>query len=166
MPSEPGSLPSPTERSSFPRALVGSPGFLLGKAAQLGAELAEEALRTLNLKARHYGALVALDESNALSQHAMSQLLRIDRTTMVAVVDHLERLGLVQRASDPTDRRAYQVQLTPGGTQALAESRQAMLAADRTLVEQLSAEERRQLIELLSKVIGVGPAAWSAQPRR
>ena len=143
------------EVRTIPHALRASPGFLLGKAAQQGAELAERALGSLELKARHYGVLVSLQELGPLSQHQLGQVLRIDRTTMVAVVDHLERLGLVCRSLHPGDRRAYQVQLTAAGQAAVEQARRAMTGADAALVGRLSAEERARLVRLLRKLCGL-----------
>jgi DNA-binding MarR family transcriptional regulator len=117
--------------------------------------LVERALEPLQLKARHYGVLVALDELGPRSQHELGQVLRIDRTTMVAIVDHLERLGFVARRPQPDDRRSYQVQLTTAGSAALARARGAVAAADASLVERLSAPERLRLVRLLRKLNGL-----------
>jgi MarR family transcriptional regulator, lower aerobic nicotinate degradation pathway regulator len=147
--------PASTDLQRVPHALRASPGFLLGKAAQQGAELAERALRPLALKARHYGVLVTLRDHGPLAQHELGQLLRIDRTTMVAVVDHLERLGFVRRGLQPADRRTYQVQLTTAGQAALAQAYGAITGADAALVARLSAQERAQLVMLLHKLCGL-----------
>jgi DNA-binding MarR family transcriptional regulator len=46
-------------------------------------------------------------ERGSLSQQAIGERLRIDRTTMVALIDDLERGGYVKRERNPHDRRAY-----------------------------------------------------------
>ena len=147
--------PAVADLQAAPQALRASPGFLLGKAAQQGADLAERALRPLALKARHYGVLVSLEDRGPLAQHELGQLLRIDRTTMVAVIDHLERLGFVVRGLHPVDRRTYQVQLTTAGQAALERARGAVASADAALVDRLSAKERAQLVMLLQKLCGL-----------
>ena len=153
-------MPSPSPEApslphALPRTLRASPGFLLGKAAQQGAALVEQVLQPLGLKARHYGVLVALDELGPRSQHELGDVLRIDRTTMVAIVDHLEGLGFVERRPQPEDRRSYQVWLTAAGSSALARARGAVAAADASLVERLSAPERRRLVRLLRTLNGL-----------
>jgi DNA-binding MarR family transcriptional regulator len=139
--------------------LRSSPGFLLGKAAQLGADLVERALQPLQLKARHYGVLIALQELGAMSQQELGHVLRIDRTTMVAVIDYLERLGAVRRVVDPVDRRSHLIHLTAQGTAALKRARQLVTAADDELVQGLSAREREQLIDLLQRLVGLDRSA-------
>ena len=147
--------PAAADLQGAPRALRTSPGFLVGKAAQQGADLAERALRPLALKARYYGVLVSLQERGPLAQHELGQLLRIDRATMVAVIDHLERLGFVVRGLHPVDRRTYQVQVTTAGQAALEQARGAMAGADAALVDRLSAQEGAQLVMLLQKLCGL-----------
>jgi DNA-binding MarR family transcriptional regulator len=147
--------PASADLQRIPQALRASPGFLLGKTAQQGAELVEQALQPLALKARHYGVLVSLQDLGPVSQHELGQLLRIDRTTMVAVVDHLERLGFVVRGLHPVDRRTYQVRLTTAGQAAVERARGAIAAADAALVDRLTAQERAQLMILLHKLCGL-----------
>lgn len=146
---------APADVRTVPQALRASPGFLLGKAAQRGTELVEQALRPLALKARHYGVLVSLQDLGPHSQHELGQLLRIDRTTMVAVVDHLEQQGFVLRSFHPVDRRTYQIQLTAAGQATLEQARGAIAGADTALVGRLSAEERTLLVTLLRKLCGL-----------
>src|SRR5262245_32397792 len=145
---------SPDDLLEMPQALSGSPGFLLGKAAQRGAELVEHALQSLQLKARHYGVLVSLQDIGPLSQHKLSRLLRIDRTTMVAIIDHLETLGFVRRAVRSRDRRSCEMQLTSRGKAVLKRARSEASAADERLVEPLTRRERDQLVVLLWRVCG------------
>jgi DNA-binding MarR family transcriptional regulator len=49
------------------------------------------------------------------TQNAISGLLRIDRTTIAAIVDDLEAAELVVRHPAPDDRRARLVVPTPAG---------------------------------------------------
>ena len=140
------------ELPTLPAILRNSPGFLLGKLGQHGAELAESALAPLDLKARHFGVLVTLEAHEPVSQHALSQVLRIDRTTMVSIIDHLERLRLVERGLQPADRRTYQVRRTAAGRAATEQARSAMTRADAALVRSLAADELAQLQKLLEKV--------------
>jgi DNA-binding MarR family transcriptional regulator len=149
----PDGLPTP---AGIPDTLWASTGFLLTRAAQHAIDLAEAALTPLDLKARHYGVLVALDAHQPTSQHQLSQILRIDRTTMVAIVDYLETRGLVERGLNPTDRRTHRVRLTSAGRTAMQRARTALAHADAELVARLSADERAQLTPLLHKLCNIG----------
>ena len=50
-----------------------------------------------------------------MTQKALEDMLRIDRTTMAALIDDLERTGFVIRQCHPRDRRAFLVWPTESG---------------------------------------------------
>ena len=84
--------------------------------------------------------------------------MRVDRTTMVAIVDELEAAGLVDRQRNPEDRRAYALVATDAGREWLAEKRGALMAAQEDLLSVLSAAERRALISSLQRLLVSQPA--------
>lgn len=66
-------------------------------------------------------------------------------------ISHLERLGYVSRRTDPTDRRARLVVLTPAGARALDVAADARRALDRAWASRLGATRtifRRALTQL------------------
>src|SRR5689334_2658012 len=138
---------------ALPAALAASTGFLLSKAAQRSIAAADAALRPLGIRPRHYGILAGLAEAGALSQQRPGEWRRVDRTTMVALVDDLEQQGLVTRRRVPSDRRAYALELTPAGTALLARAREVMAATDTETLAALCAAERRQLHALLERLV-------------
>ena len=147
--SDRAAAPSP----AFPRALAANTGFLLSKAMQRALAEVEAALQPLGIRTRHYGVLAALAEAGPLSQQRLGEWLRVDRTTMVALVDDLERLGLANRRRLPTDRRAYALELTAAGEHALARAGVLITAADDRALAALNPDERKQLRELLERLI-------------
>ena len=81
-------------------------GPLLGRAHEAHRVLAQRALASFGLSPKGFGALAVLAAEGPLSQQRLAARQGIDRTTMVAVVDELERVGAVERRRDPDDRRA------------------------------------------------------------
>ena len=134
-------------------------GFLLSKAAWQVTERFEAGLVPLGLEARHAGLLMTLGEQGALSQQVLGTLHRIDRTTMVMLVDTLERLGLVERQKDPEDRRAYRVQLTRKGTTLEARVLRLLREAEAEALERLPATERQRLRQLLQQLVALDEPA-------
>ena len=110
-------------------------------------------------------------ERDSLSQQAIGERLRIDRTTMVSLIDDLERAGYVKRDRNPGDRRAYVITLTPAGKRAQARAEQAVDADALEFFGRLSESERQQLHRLLdtshraARVTSLA-AAGSCEPRR
>jgi DNA-binding MarR family transcriptional regulator len=80
---------------------------------------------------------------------------------MVATIDELEAQGLVERRRNPQDRRAHALHITDEGRRRLTEGRKLARRAQEELLAPLSAEERRELHELLLR-LAQGSAQASA----
>ena len=70
-----------------------------------------ETLRPFGLRMVTFSALSIVVENPGLRQGQLADALSIERPNLVALVDELERLGLVERAKSPDDGRA--LALTP-----------------------------------------------------
>jgi DNA-binding PadR family transcriptional regulator len=77
--------------------------------------------------------------------------MRIDPSTMVSLVDRLERAGLAKRRPHPQDRRAREVLVTPKGRRTLKRARELGEEVEGDVLRGLSPAERRQLVTLLRK---------------
>ena len=75
----------------------------------------------------------------------MAELLGIDRTTMVALLDELERKALVSRQPHPADRRKNEIVLNAAGRNALAEGGRRLDACESAFLSGLDASEARSL---------------------
>src|ERR1700675_954261 len=71
---------------------------------------------------------------------------------ITALIDRLERAGLVSRLRCAKDRRVIYVALTAQGTKTLADLDEPLLALHRKLMGHLSQGELKELIRLLEKV--------------
>ena len=85
----------------------------------------------------------------------------------VAVINDLERDGLVARGRDEEARRRNLVALTPAGADARARLDARVEEAQDALLAPLSSAERRQLRDLLTRVVehhreGISPARPTA----
>jgi DNA-binding MarR family transcriptional regulator len=90
----------------------------------------------------------------ALAQHQAASRLGVDRTTMVELLDELEKKGLVQRRPDPADRRRKLVYLTGEGESAVKEGGRAAREAERAFLVALTPAEADQLRVLLQRALG------------
>jgi DNA-binding MarR family transcriptional regulator len=71
-----------------------------------------------------YGILCRLADEGPQRVGSLAQAFGLDPSTITRQVQALESAAMVMRQSDPTDRRASIVDLTPEGAEALAESRE------------------------------------------
>jgi DNA-binding MarR family transcriptional regulator len=92
-------------------------------------------------------------EEGPLSQQRLGERQGVDRTTMVAVVDALERKGLVERRRNAHDRRAYSLQATSKGRLAQEQAGQAERRAEDEFLASIPAGDRRRLKQLLRQLI-------------
>ena len=122
-------------------------------AHQLTRKGFNEALRTLGIEARHLGVLTTIEAQGALSQTRFIELLGLDKSVVVVIVDDLERLGLARRRRDPGDRRAYAVEITDEGRKRLKKAKQIAERFGRAVFAGMSQEDRKRLDDLLERVI-------------
>jgi len=99
-----------------------------------------------------FGALVIIDANPGLKQNELSRAINLDRSTVVAVVDKLERRQLVDRRVLPNDRRSNALWLTDAGSELLKQLKKHVAAHEKRLVRHLNAAERETLMHLLQKI--------------
>jgi DNA-binding MarR family transcriptional regulator len=109
--------------------------WLLHRAAQrLHTAVGVEAERH-GLTLRDHIVLSALDKTHGLTQIELGQALGVDKTTLVAELDRLEKAGLVERTVDPRDRRARIPALTPAGDRLRAKIAVGAAAAEKAATQ-------------------------------
>ena len=129
-----------------------APSFLLARANAISVTRGNAALSPFGLRVRSYAVLELAATDARPSQRELATFLRLDPSQVVSLVDDLENQGLVERATDPDDRRSKVVQATALGLARLAQAREAIAAADERVFASLSAEEREALTALLQRV--------------
>ena len=128
-------------------------GALLNKAAGSVRERANTALEPLGIDIRQFIVLTFLGQLGPVSQQALGEYVRIDRTTMVALIDDLERKACVERRRNPEDRRAYAIEVTANGQEVQRRAAQVLERVDDEFMAPLSPDEREQLRALLGRLI-------------
>lgn len=136
-----------------PQGASGLP-FLLRGAARRSAEVAEEALESLGISARQLGILELIVTRGCMTQQAAGQLLQLDRTTVVQIVDALEDGGYLVRNVDPLDRRCHALTVTTAGKEILKKGLSRMEKAEEKFLALLSDSEREQLKRMLATLYG------------
>ena len=104
------------------------------------------------ISAPQFGTLLLIEANPDISQSAIAEALRFDRSTLVQIIDRLENRGLVVRNVSPTDRRSHALRLTQKGAADLIGLKQIALAHEADVAKALDDDERAQLIKLLAKV--------------
>jgi len=127
-------------------------GYLLRKVSSASFDGFCTTVGAHGLHPMHFGMLTIIAAEEPISQQELSRRTGIDPSTMVARMDVLDEMGLVQRARSHVDRRSYDIRLSPAGSALLTTLReQGEELADRFFAP-LTPSERRQLHELLAKL--------------
>jgi DNA-binding MarR family transcriptional regulator len=87
-----------------------------------------------------------------LKMNELSRLLMVTGGNVTAIVDQVEKEGLVGRLEEPADRRAFRIRLTPAGRKTFAEMARAHEEWVVELLSGLSRREQDELLALLAKL--------------
>jgi DNA-binding MarR family transcriptional regulator len=128
-------------------------GYLFKHATMKLTASTDAALEPLGIDSKDFGALRVLAHREPSSQLQVAQTLGIDRTTMVALLDVLERKGIVTRRPDPTDRRRNVVELTEQGMQTYDAARTAYAKAESEFLAAISPRATDQLRRTLRTLL-------------
>ena len=126
---------------------------LLQHLAHTGRRAAEGELAVSGLRPRHLVALRVLSEHGPASQHGLAEVLTLDPSNVVGLLNELEERGLITRRRDPADRRRHIVELSPAGDETLDAAQRRMARAEDELLAALTPAERETLHELLSRAV-------------
>ena len=92
-------------------------------------------------------------EGGGVPQRQIGAVLGLDPSAVVALVDDLESLGLVQRQPDPDDRRTRLVSPTTAGLAMLEAVSPVVGRVQERSMGGLTATERETFLHLLRRVI-------------
>jgi MarR family transcriptional regulator, lower aerobic nicotinate degradation pathway regulator len=140
-------LPSPVH--AVARELADSSGFLLARLGIGLKALWSAALEGAGFEVHDYGVLAILGEGTRETQSTIADLLGLDPSRLVALLDSLEQRGLVVRQRDPHDRRRHLVTITTAGQRELARLRILVKGLEDRFFAPLDGEGRATLHELL-----------------
>jgi DNA-binding MarR family transcriptional regulator len=119
------------------------------------------ALQPFGLRPSAYSVLLILRAAPGSRPQEIGAALGIQRPNLVALIDGLEKRGLIRRAIDPADRRAHALSLTKDGQDLLAAADIAHAAHEARLAEPLGETDVTALLPLLRRLAALRPAADS-----
>ncbi len=111
-----------------------------------------EALGGDRVSPGEFGVLVLIEANAGINQTALAEAVGADRSTMVPILDRLEKRGLIERRKVPGDRRAHALALGETGRKRMEEFRATVREHERKIGAGMSASERAMLIELLGRL--------------
>ncbi|MEQ8296618.1 MAG: MarR family transcriptional regulator [Nitratireductor sp.] len=129
---------------------------LLGRQIRLtylaAFRLVEERLAAFNITPQQFSLLTIVERNPGSRQSLLAKARGLDKSTLVPMIDRLERDGMVERRPMATDRRIRTIWITERGRAVLADAIPAVQDGDRAIGSNLSASEQQEFRRLLEKV--------------
>ncbi|TWI61235.1 DNA-binding MarR family transcriptional regulator [Pseudoduganella lurida] len=135
-----------------PEAAV-APGYLANHAARVFNRMVDARLREHGITLALVGPLLLLSWKGAMLQRDMVRASAVKQPAMVALLDKLEAMALIERSVLASDKRAATVRLTEAGSAAAAMGRRVLIEVNALGVAGMSAEEAAVLVGLLGRLI-------------
>lgn len=127
-------------------------GYHMRRATNVVATDFARALAGTGMRQVPFGVLSVIAAQPGIRQGSAGESLGIQRANMVALITELSDAGLIDRQVSPEDRRAFCLTLTERGRAVHAECTARIRAHEDALLSDFSDEERRTLIQLLSRI--------------
>jgi len=111
----------------------------------------ERTVGDLGVSPGRVGVLVLVNGNPGITQSRLAEAVGLDRSTLVPVLDDLERRGFVERRRG-ADRRTNGLSLTASGKQLLGRVKRRIASHERRMVSGMTEKERDQLVALLARL--------------
>ncbi|AMY67349.1 MarR family winged helix-turn-helix transcriptional regulator [Frigidibacter mobilis] len=133
------------------------PGHLIRRLHQISTQLFMQRVAEagLDLTPVQFAALDAIGRHPGIDQAGLADQIAKDRATIGAVVDRLERKGLVTRIVSQRDKRARELTLSEEGRGIVTALMPVVAGLQRDILPGLTEDEYRQFIALAEKAQGV-----------
>jgi len=134
------------------------PAFVLGTLGEEAMLRLRESLAAYGLKPRQMRILDLLASHGPIGQRELGQVIDIDHSILVTMLNPLEEDGYISRDRDSSDRRRHLVTITAAGRRKLRQASRALREAEEGLFASLTAAQRTQLFTLLGILRDAHPA--------
>jgi DNA-binding MarR family transcriptional regulator len=134
--------------------VLSTPGHLISLAARGFARLAEARLKRHGFGVGQLPVLVALQEGNASTQRDLAHFAKVEQPPMAQMLARMERDGLIERTPDPADGRSRRIVLTEDARARMPEAIATLMQGNRDALSGFSEAETKQLVTLLTRLIG------------
>jgi len=130
---------------------LGMQVFLTSKSLERLAEA--EMKNRLGLTGSMWKVILALNLRDGLSQKELAEKIYVDGSTLVPIIDRMERSRLLERRPDPKDRRNNRIFLTKKSESIVDSIVEIILAVRKTIYKGLSNEEIESSRIILKKIM-------------
>lgn len=127
-------------------------GFLLADVSRLMRRAFVKRMTESTLTLAQARALLHVSRREGIRQVELAEILDVQPITLARLIDQLAENALVERRPDPTDRRAYQLFLTPAAAPHLAAIDQVTAEIRADAMHDISKQQADLLLQTLKKM--------------
>ncbi|MFA5244214.1 MAG: MarR family transcriptional regulator [Pedobacter sp.] len=106
----------------------------------------------LSIDRYHYVLVLIDSHEQLLTQKALAEILNIDKSYMVTILDYLEKRDYIHRKKNPQDRREQLITLTPKAKENIPIIRSTIAILNDASLENLSDEQKKTFCEVLNTI--------------
>lgn len=104
---------------------------------------------------RYYSVLIVIENCcGTCSQQYISDSLKIDKVSLVRIIDYLIKKQFVQKTVNPKDRRQYDVQLTETARNFMPRVHSTIAATTAAAFKDFSPTEKQLFMQMIDKMYG------------
>ena len=122
---------------------------MLGKALQRASQISKAKLEPYGVTPVQFALLNQLWRKDGQFSYELSKSLLLDSATITGIIDRLEQNGLIERRTDPNDRRTKVIFLTEKGRKVEKPLKKQMDEMNDEVLYGLSDDEKRQFKKIL-----------------
>ncbi|MEO6217235.1 MAG: MarR family transcriptional regulator [Sphingomonas sp.] len=111
-----------------------------------------ETFANLDLTQKQVSTLWLIDDHPDIAQADIGRRLQMDRATVMAIINRLQKRGFVERGASTGDRRRQTLHLTVAGHEALVSARESILEHEAWLKARFTQRETATLVNLLRRI--------------
>jgi DNA-binding MarR family transcriptional regulator len=138
---------------------LGLPGHLIRRSKQKSTLVFTERCASYDVTPIQFAVLRVLQIKGELDRSELREIVGLDNSTIGEVIPRLQKRGLLScRAGDA---RQQICSLTPTGSALVTTLTPVVAAAQDVTLAPLTARERRQLLRLLSKLVGIDTSHYA-----
>lgn len=143
-------MPS-TRKSPVLGCLVNHVGFHLRLAQLAVFEHFDSRLGDIDVSPAIFSVLEVLQQNDGITQSKLAAAVRLNRSSVVPLLDKLAKRGLVERRASTTDRRHNHLHLTDAGRALMADAIIRAEQHEKEVCKPLTIAEKKLLLELLGR---------------
>lgn len=144
---------TPTQKDEEALDLAHSTGHLIRIAHRSFQQSLQARLSGHGVKLSHWHCLRYLWEEGGLTQKELSRRVHVNESTIVAVIQEMEDIGLIKRIRTPLDRRKYALSLTAKARRITKKLLPVAREVNRQGTRNMTDEETKQFHTLTANII-------------